>query len=239
MTTLLVTGTRQGLGLEVVRQYAEETDWQIIATCLDPGTAVDLQAIADSASKRVTIRPLDVDDHVAIDGLAAELAGRPIDILLNNAGRKGPEEQAFGAYDYEDWSRVLRTNLFGPMKMTEAFADHLAASKRKLVVTFGSGTGSMAYNATDAAGPKAGGLIYYRTSKAGVNMMTRNLAIELRGRGIAVVSLAPGHVRTEMGGTWAPLSIEESVRGVRQVIDGLTIGDTGTFRLYDGSTYPW
>jgi NAD(P)-dependent dehydrogenase (short-subunit alcohol dehydrogenase family) len=239
MTTLLITGARQGLGLEVARQYAAETDWQIIATCLEPDSAADLQAIAQGAGGRVSIRELDVDDHPAIERLSSDLAGQPIDILLNNAGRKGPEEQTFGDYDYVRWNDVLRTNLFGPMKMTEAFVDNIAASTRKLVVTFASGTGSMTYNAMDAAGPKAGGLIYYRSSKAGINMMTRNLAVELKDRGVSVVSLAPGHVRTEMGGTWAPLSIEESVRGVRQVIEGLSIADSGSFLLYDGSTYPW
>lgn len=238
MTTLLITGARQGLGLEVVRQYAAETDWKIIATCLDPDSASELQSIA-SANENVAIKALDVDDHAAIDGLAAELAGQPIDVLLNNAGRKGPEEQIFGAYDYDDWAQVLRTNLFGPMKMIEAFAGHVAASERRLVVTFGSGTGSMAYNAEEAGGPRAGGLIYYRTSKASVNMITRNLAVELKDRGVAIVSLAPGHVRTAMGGDWAPLSIEESVRGVRQVIAGLSIADSGSFLLYDGSEYPW
>ena len=239
MTRLLVTGARQGLGLELVRQSAAGTDWDIIATCLEPDSAADLQAVAGSSEGRVSVRELDVDNHAEVDALAASLSGTAIDILVNNAGIKGPEVQDFGSLDYDRWTQVLHTNLLGPMKMAEAFVDHVAASDQKLIVTLASGTGSMEYNHPDTRGPGPGGLIYYRTSKAGVNMITRNLAHELRGRGIAVLALAPGHVRTEMGGPEAPLSVEESVAGMLKVISSAGMAQSGSFLLFDGSTYPW
>ncbi len=107
------------------------------------------------------------------------------------------------------------------------------------IVTMASGTGSLAWNQPGRPGPEGGGLIYYRTSKAGVNMITRNLAIELKSRGITVVALAPGHVRTEMGGPDAPLSIKDSVSGIMRLLDDLTPDHSGSFLLYDGTTYAW
>lgn len=234
MPTILVTGARQGLGLELTRQYAG-AGWSVIATCLQPETAADLKAVTGA----VQIHDLDNDNHAAVDALAARLRGTPIDVLYNNAGIKGGEHQDFGSYDYEMWMRVLRTNLLGPMKMAEAFVDHVAASNRRLIVNMASGHASMAWNVPEPPGPPPGKLLYYRTSKAGLNMVTRNLANELRPRGITVLSLAPGHVKTEMGGADAPLDIVTSVTGIRRVIDATTPADSGRFLLYDGRTYAW
>ncbi len=239
MTTILITGASQGIGFGLARQYLAHSDWQILTTCLDPGAAPDLISLSDEAEGRVEVFQLDVDDHAAIDSLSDKLRDRHIDVLWNNAGIKGPDAQDFGGIDYDHWARVLRTNLMGPMKMAEAFVEQVAASEKKLIVATASGTGSLTFNDADSRGPGPGELIYYRTSKAGVNMITRNLAFELKDRGITVLALAPGHVRTEMGGSDAPLSIEESVNGMRRVIDSITFKDSGTFRLFDGSIYPW
>lgn len=234
MPTILVTGARQGLGLELTRQYAA-AGWSVIATCLQPETAADLKSVAGA----VQIHALDNDNHAMVDRLAVQLRGTAIDVLYNNAGIKGGDHQEFGSYDYDLWMRVLRTNLLGPMKMAEAFVDHVAASTRKLIVNMASGHASMTYNVAEPPGPPPGKLIYYRTSKAGLNMVTRNLANELRPRGITVLSLAPGHVKTEMGGADAPLDIVTSITGIRRVIDAVTPADSGRFLLYDGRPYAW
>ena len=123
--------------------------------------------------------------------------------------------------------------------MAEVFADHVAASERKQIVTMASGTGSLAWNQPGRPGPEGGGLTYYRTSKAALNMLNRNLAAFVRDRGITVLGVAPGHVRTEMGGWDAPGLPEDSVRGMRQVIANASIEDTGKIILYDGREYPW
>lgn len=238
MPTILITGARQGLGLELARRCAEG-GWCILATCLAPDTAKELQDLAARFPDRFTVHRLDVTDHAEVDALGVELRGTAIDVLYNNAGIKGPDEQDFDGIDYAAWRDVLETNLLAPMKMAEVFADHVAASERKQIVTMASGTGSLAWNQPGRPGPEGGGLIYYRTSKAGVNMITRNLAIELKSRGITVVALAPGHVRTEMGGPEAPLSIEDSVTGIMRLLDELTPAHSGSFLLYDGSTYAW
>lgn len=236
MPTILITGCRQGLGLEFVRQYAA-AGWRVYATGVGLDDAADLQAIARGAPDRVTLDPLDVTDHPAVERFAASLAGTALDVLLNNAGVKGPEEQPFGAIDYDLWDRILRINLFGPMKMTECFVDHVARSGRRLIVMLASGLASQQYNVPGTPGPAKGGLIYYRTSKIALNMLVRNLALDLQPRGITVVGLVPGHVRTAQGGPEAPLSPEESIGAMRRVIDRLTLTDSGRYMLYTGANY--
>ena len=238
MASILITGARQGLGLELTRQCVA-AGWRVLATCLQPDTAKDLNKLAAAHPDRFSIHQLDVRNHAEVEALGSALRGTAIDVLYNNAGTKGPEEQDFGAIDYTAWREVLETNLLAPMKMAEVFADHVAASERKQIITMASGHASLAWNKPGRPGPEGGGLTYYRTSKVGVNMITRNLALALEPRGITVVALAPGHVRTEMGGADAPLGVEESVAGIIRVLDGLTPADTGSFLLFDGTTYSW
>lgn len=248
MPTILVTGARQGLGLEFVRQYAAE-GWRVLATCLDPNSANELNDLAGRARSGVTVHELDVDNHDQVDGCAKELAGEPIDLLLNNAGQAGNWEGTFGSLDFVDWQSVIRTNLFGPAKVAEAFLEHVAGSERKLMVTVASGLASLELNTEgrdvleydnyEGQGLGPGGLLYYRTSKAALNMMNRNLAVFVRNRGVTVLGVAPGHVRTEMGGWDAPGLPEDSVRGMREVIANAGPNDSGKVILYDGREYPW
>ena len=120
----------------------------------------------------------------------------------------------------------------GPLRVTEAFVDHLARSRRKLVVTITSGMGSIADN-------MSGGSIAYRSSKAAVNMVMRSTAIDLAPRGISCVLVNPGWVRTDMGGAGATLSPQESVRALRRLIETLGPSQSGKFFNYDGREYPW
>jgi NAD(P)-dependent dehydrogenase (short-subunit alcohol dehydrogenase family) len=240
--TLLITGASGGLGLEFVRQYSQN-GWQVIATARDPGASVELQQLATQsrdgpAAPRVELHALDVADFGAIDALAARLAGRPIDLLLNNAGVFGPKARAeqdprqeFGQMDYDIWSRLLRINTLAPMKMSEAFVEHVAASAQKKIVTVTSGIGSIA-NAD-------GRTVAYRTSKAAANMLMHNLAFDLSPRAIVTAAVCPGWVRTRMGGPGASLLPPESIAGLRRVIDALTPASSGRFWLYDGSVIPW
>lgn len=133
-----------------------------MATCLEPDTAKELQELAAGFSGGFTVHQLDVINHTEVEALGAELRGTAIDVLYNNAGIKGPDEQDFGGIDYAAWREVLETNLLAPMKMAEVFADHVAASKRKQIITMASGTGSLAWNRPGRPGPEGGGLIYYR-----------------------------------------------------------------------------
>ncbi len=230
MATILVTGANRGLGLEFTKQFAA-AGWRVHATCRNPGDADALNGVAAGASDAVTVHQLDVADRQQVLALAAALRDTPIDVLLNNAGIYGGRHRAFGNIDYAQWEETLRVNALGPMRMAEAFVEHVAHSERKLIVCLSSRMGSIAAS--------SGGSYVYRSSKAALNAVVKSLAIDLKERGISTVAFHPGWVATDMGGAGAPLSPAESVRGMRSLIDRLTPADSGTFLNYDGSEIPW
>lgn len=233
MQTVLITGSNRGLGLEWVEQLAE-AGWRVYATCRHPDKADALNLIAASFPRNVTVHRLDVTDAAQIAALAQELEGRPLDMLLNNAGvyfEKYTDEH-LGNIDYANWEETFRVNTLGAVRMGEAFADHLAAGEKKLLVAISSHMGSI----DDIGVP---GDYAYRSSKAALNAAMTGLTHELKPRGIDVLMLHPGWVQTRMGGPGAPLTTYESVQGMRRVIENLSPGDSGHFLRYDGSSIPW
>ena len=165
---------------------------------------------------------MDVTDPANIRAASAELDGQAIDVIINNAGVMGARGQTMGSIDYKAWANVLDVNTMGPMRISEAFVDHVARSKRKLIVTLTSGMGSIADNTS-------GGSIPYRSSKAAVNMVTRSLAIDLAPRGITCVVVNPGWVLTDIGGPQATMTPAESVRKTRDLIETLGPGNRAGF----------
>ena len=231
MPTLLVTGANRGLGLEFVRQYAAD-GWRVHACCRRPGQADDLNRLAAASDGRVRVHALEATDFPRIDSLAAELAGEAIDLLLNNAGVYGPDKMYLGRLDYKAWAEVFAVNVLGPVKMAEAFVEHVARSQRKLIACVSSQMGSITRN--------SGGRHYlYRSTKAALNASVKSLAVDLAPRGVTAVVLHPGWVRTDMGGADADLSPEQSVRDVRALLARLTPADSGKFFNHDGSEIPW
>lgn len=232
-TTVLITGSNKGLGLEFARQYAAR-GWQVIATCRRPDEATDLQALA-AENPNVTIERLDVTDHPAIDALAEKYKDTPIDILVNNAGINGDpsKTQNFGKFDYDAFRYVLEVNTIGPIKMAEAFVEHVKKSELKKILTVSSSVGSIAQT--------RGGLYFYRTSKTAVNMMMRNLALQLKGQGIIVGMLNPGPTDTDlMKEVKMPLrDPKDAVADMIRNMDNMTIETTGSFIQYDGTEIPW
>ncbi|MGH6811432.1 MAG: SDR family oxidoreductase [Methylocella sp.] len=231
MPSVLIAGGNRGLGFEFAKQYAAD-GWRVYAACRDPSNASDLLALAETRQGIVEVLALDVTDLASARSAAAKLDDRPVDLLLNNAGIGGPPRQTIGAIDYGSWAKVLDVNTMGPMRVTEAFADNVTRSDRKLVVTITSGMGSL-------AGNTSGGAIAYRSSKAAVNMVMRSLAIDLAPRGISCVLVSPGWVRTGMGGGDATLAPAESVAALRRLIETLGPTQSGKFFRYDGREYAW
>src|SRR5438552_7980690 len=223
MPTVLVTGCDTGLGLEFARQYAAE-GFRVFATCLDPDTADVTRAINGD----VRVLKLDVSDLTTIDALAGELRNEPIDILLSNAGIGRPHPP-FGQTDYAHWRRILDVNLIGPMKLAEAFVEHVAASEMKVMAFLSSRMGSIALNMT-------GGSYAYRSSKAGLNAVVKGLAIDLQPRHILVLALHPGWAKTEPG---ARVDVDRSVSGMRAVIQRCSRHETGCFFAFNDTPLPW
>jgi NAD(P)-dependent dehydrogenase (short-subunit alcohol dehydrogenase family) len=231
MPSALITGANRGLGLEFARQYLAD-GWQVYAACRDPSSASELRRLADASGHNLRILTLDVTNPASVKAAAVKLDGQAIDLLLNNAGIGGPRGQTIGNIDYEAWANVLDANTMGPMRVSEAFVDHVARSERKLIVTLTSGMGSLADNTS-------GGSIAYRSSKAAVNMVMRSLAHDLAPFGITCVVVNPGWVRTDMGGPHATLTPTESVMMLRRLIETLGPAQSGKFFNYDGREYPW
>jgi NAD(P)-dependent dehydrogenase (short-subunit alcohol dehydrogenase family) len=222
-TTVLITGCDTGLGVEFARQYAADR-CRVIATCLDPDTAHETRAIEGD----VRVVKLDVSDFAAIDALADDLRREPIDILVSNAGIARPHPP-FGKTDYTLWKRMLEVNLMGPMKLAEAFVDHVAASRMKVMAFVSSRMGSIALNLT-------GGSYGYRSSKAGLNAVVKSLAVDLAPREILVLALHPGWAKTEPN---ARIDVDHSVSGMRAVIERCSRHETGSFFAFNDTLLPW
>ncbi len=220
MKTVLVTGANRGIGLEFCRQYALE-EWRVLACCRHPSK--------DLALPGVEIYPLDVGDPAQIQKLAGRLSGESVDLLINNAGIY-PDSGNFGEIDYKKWMRAFEINAMAPLRMAEAFVNLIARSGT--IATLTSKMGSLADNTS-------GGEYPYRSSKAAANMVMRSMAIDLKAFGIISVALHPGWVKTEMGGPSALISVEQSVSGMRRVIERLAPADSGKFLSYDGLEIPW
>lgn len=234
MPTVLVTGSSRGLGLEFVRQYVAD-GWSVIATCRNPAKAPLLDKVAAASSGRVTIEAMDVNDFAAIDRAAAKYKGAAIDVLINNAGvaRGDVERQRLGAMDYEGWMALLKTNTLAPVKVAEAFTAHVAASQQKKIAAVSSTVGSL----TEMDYP-----VYpYATSKAALNKALKLMAAQLRDRGVIVLALCPGHAKTDMGNMapGASVEVDQSVSGMRRIIDRATPATSGHFTRWNGETVAW
>jgi NAD(P)-dependent dehydrogenase (short-subunit alcohol dehydrogenase family) len=233
MPTVLVAGANRGLGLEFVRQYAAD-GWEVIAGCRDRGGADELSSIKDASDGRVVVERLDVLNFSTTASVAKDYKGRAIDVLINNAGEMGPKRedigrQSFGSMDYGEWARIFRTNVFGPMKVSETFVDSVAASDQKKIVHISSTIGS------NVEGTRAQ-VFCYGPSKAALNKVSTLMAEALRDRGITVAALCPGHVKPRLGGLDAKIEPADSIGGMRKVIAGLTLEATGAYIRYTGET---
>ena len=228
--TLLVTGSNRGIGLELVRQYAE-AGWHVHACCRHPDQAGDLRALANIHAN-IQTHELDVTNRDQLAALARTLHGQPIDLLFNNAGTYGQDDAVFGNTDESRWIEAMRVNVIAPMKLMETFVDAVAASRHRLIATLSSKMGSMADNGS-------GGSYVYRSSKAALNAILKSAAIDLQPRGIRVAILHPGWVKTAMGGPHAEITTGESVAAMRRILADMRVEDSGTFFDIDGSVIPW
>lgn len=252
--TVLITGSNRGIGLEFARQYAAR-GWNVIATTRRPDETRDLRALAASRPN-VAIERLDITSDAEVAALAAKYRGRPIDLLINNAALlEKPDSQLLGKLDYELFARSFAINATGPMRVTEALLENVAASGQKKIVTLGSAAGSNGLLAPPV------NYYPYRASKAALNLLMHNLALDVAGRGIlvgivnpglvdtrGVMQLKPGDTPPEEFAALMPLiragkikliTPAESVTAMVKLIDGLTPARSGVFLNYDGQTLPW
>ncbi len=223
MSTVLITGAARGLGLDFVKQYAAK-GWKVHACARRP------EALKGVAGEIVP-HQLEVTDYGRVRALAGKLAGEAIDVLICNAGVAGRDATTLGSIDAKTWRETFEVNALAPLMMAEAFVDHVARSSQKKLVAISSRLGSIAL--TD------GGRYAYRASKAALNMEWKSLSRDTAGKGLVCVVLHPGWVQTDMGGSGATLTVDQSVPAMVGVIDRLKPSDNGRFINYDGSEIAW
>ena len=226
MSTVFINGANRGIGLEFVRQYAAEGH-KVIAACRDPEGASALQALDGD----IEILAQDVSSAESCAALKAALDGRPIDLLINNAGIMGQRDVRLGAADYDAFLDVLNVNVLGAYRTIDSLIGNVRAGEGKTIVVISSTMGTISEN--------SGGVVAYRCSKSAVIQVAATLAAELQADGITIIPVHPGWVRTDMGGSSALISTEESVSGLRRVIAGLSPEDSGRFYRFDGEVAAW
>ena len=222
--TVLITGANRGIGLELARQYSAD-GWHVIGTAREPAAAKDLIELD------VQIVQLDVTDQDSVDRMANELGDQSIDVLINNAGVLS-RLQSIKEVDFEQFNRTMAVNTVGPIRVTQALLANLQAGKTRKIINVSSVAGSI-------ASKSSGGMYGYSESKAALNMFTRSLAGELRADGFTCIVIHPGWVQTDMGGSSAPVTVQESAAGIRKVVENLTAADSGEFWTFDGQHLPW
>jgi NAD(P)-dependent dehydrogenase (short-subunit alcohol dehydrogenase family) len=226
--TALIVGASRGLGLALAEVYLKR-GWHVIATTR--GTAhAGLRNLADRAGARLEIETIDIVETAQIAGLRARLAGRRFDLLFVNAGVTSRAEETIGEVTTEEFIRVMITNALSPMRVVEALHDLVTPTGTIGVMS--SGLGSVTDN-------EHGRHEVYRASKAALNMLMRSFAARNASDHRPKVLIAPGWVRTDMGGSNATLAIDESIPGVVDTITG-QLGKPGLHYLdYTGRTVRW
>jgi len=230
---VVITGAGRGLGLEFVLQYLRR-GWDVHALLRKPQACEAIQQLLEGHGSKLEATACDSADQGSMAAAAATIRARwnSLDLLINNAGVNGNSNSDMVDLDMDNIRYVFEVNTIGPIVMSRALLPLLEKGTHARIVQVTSKMGSITDN-------QSGGWWAYRLSKAALNMTCVNMSHELRDTDVATMVIHPGWVRTAMGGGAAPLSAEESVVGMIDVIDHLEPADSGCFRDYTGADVPW
>ncbi|MFC0633558.1 SDR family NAD(P)-dependent oxidoreductase [Brevundimonas balnearis] len=224
--TALVVGASRGLGLGLVEEYLSR-GWRVVATVRDDAGEAALQELP--GADRLTVERADVADDADIARLAQHIS-KPLDLLFINAGVMGPSDMVSAAPD--EIARVMHVNAFGPARLAWALVDKVVEGSG-VVAFMSTGMGSIADNTS-------GGYDIYRASKAAQNMLARSLWIGPgQARGLAILSVNPGWVKTDMGGPGASIDVPTSVKGIADQIAAHAGKPGHRFIGWNGRELPW
>ena len=233
----LVTGANRGLGLEFTKQILQ-AGHNVYAACRNINDIEDLDLLFAEYKDKLIVVNLDINDHNSILSLSEKLKDTSIDVMINNAGTIGPLpyfentfKQHYGTIDYDVWSDVFKTNLFGPVKMAETFLENIENGNDKKMIFISSVVGSIADDHQKA--------FAYATSKTALNKSVALLADILKEKEVKVLAMCPGYVKTRMNGGGANLEPEESIEGMLEQIDKLDNESSGSFVRYNGESINW
>ena len=222
--TVLVTGANRGMGLEYAKQL-KASGYEVIGTARKPASATELNKLG------VDVVQLDVTSADSVAAMAQALEGRAIDMVINNAGYLNRNDSTLETVDFEIMERTLAINTLGPLRVIKALMPNLMKGERKTVINISSQLGSI--------NNSRGGLYSYRTSKAALNMINKNLSAEYGDKGFIFAVIHPGWVQTDMGGPNATYTVKDSISNVMKVVEGLTKADNGKFYDLKGEILPW
>jgi len=228
--TWMITGANRGIGLALTMELLRRGD-HVVAAARDPwgGALAELAAVHVG---QLTPLELDVTSDASVAAARQALAGRPIDVLVNNAGVYGPRDrQSALDIDFDAWREVFEVNVYAPLRVAQAFLPNVEAGSGRKIVTISSRMGSIGSNPS--------GSVVYRSSKAAVNMAMVAFGNAMRGSEIAVLLFHPGWVRTDMGGGGADIPPAESAAGLVATIDASGMTQTNSFRTWTGEPIPW
>jgi NAD(P)-dependent dehydrogenase (short-subunit alcohol dehydrogenase family) len=226
--TVLLIGASRGLGFAMVEEYLKR-GWRVIATGRQNSTTGLLQ-LAKAWHEALEVETVDITIPEQVAALRSRLEGRPIDMLFVNAGVKNDDRETIADVSTDEFVRVMVTNALSPMRVVEALQDLVRPTGTIGVMS--SGQGSVANN-------ENGNYEVYRGSKAALNMFMRSFAARHRSDAKTLLLMAPGWVRTDMGGPDARLSIDESIPNLVSTIDAYE-GRAGLHYLdYLGRVVPW
>ncbi len=221
MTTYLITGSNRGIGLEYCRQLKARGN-EVIATCRSSSSELENLGVNIQAG-------IDVTSEESISNLANKLRGNNIDVLIQNAGIA--EYNSLSNLDNNSILNQFIVNALSPLSFVKAFISNLKKGSKIVLMT--SRMGSIDDNTS-------GGAYGYRMSKSALCMAGKSLSIDLKPKGISVAILHPGLVSTRMTGfTERGITTEESVNGLLERIDSLTLNNSGTFWHSNGEILPW
>ena len=218
--TALVTGANRGIGLELSRLLKARGD-HVIAACRK--ASAELKTLGVQVEEHI-----DVSDASALLELGKRLESTKIDTLIANAGILRGEE--LGRIDFDSVSEQLEVNALGPLRTVEAMLKSLREGSKVALIT--SRMGSIGDNSS-------GGYYGYRMSKAALNAAGMSLSLDLKSKGVAVVTLHPGFVKTEMTGKHGALEPSESAKMLLERIASLSLENTGRFLHANGEELPW
>ena len=228
--TWMITGANRGIGLALTMELLRRGD-HVVAAARDPWGGA-LTEVAGGQAGTLTPLELDVTSDRSVAAAKQALDGRPIDVLVNNAGVYGPRDrQSALDMDFKAWREVFEVNVYAPLRVAQAFLPNVEAGSGRKIVTISSRMGSIGSNPS--------GAIAYRSSKAAVNMVMVGFGNAVRGSEVAVLLFHPGWVRTDMGGSGADIPPAESAAGLIATIDASGMRETNSFRNWKGEAIPW
>jgi NAD(P)-dependent dehydrogenase (short-subunit alcohol dehydrogenase family) len=228
--TALIVGASRGIGLGLTGELAGR-GWDVTATARDLEKAKDLVRLADGSNGKVRVELVDTAKAGSAEALHERLAGQRFDVIVVNAGVGGPPGKNPVTVSHEEFDHLFITNALAPVRFAELFVDGLPRDTGVI--------GFMTSVLGSVEGASAGGMELYRASKAALNSFTRSFAARHKDRGLAVLSLHPGWVKTDMGGPGAAIDVATSVKGLADVLERAQKDRKSGYFDYKGDTIPW